>query len=191
MILEWIPLDDSITDQVISEFDCGNQTFNDFLQGTEISDNARTLQSNCIATTYVAIKDNNLSAIYGYASINTTGLLTKTESPMYLPCAEIKMFAVSRKLRGEGAVDEKGIRYSNILFSDLIIQLYLLATKTIAFSGIFLNSNADGYKLYTEHGFLPVNDYVTVDKEQEVCIDGCTPLLLSLTSEKALDVIFN
>ena len=90
----------NVTSDIVDKFDCGEETFNDFLK-----EQAKTWMSEGYAVTYVAVDKNELEAgnvqrIYGYAAVNSTGLLYKNaDKNKYLSCAEIRMFAVARSLR--------------------------------------------------------------------------------------------
>ncbi|SEL96992.1 hypothetical protein SAMN04487770_12228 [Butyrivibrio sp. ob235] len=190
MIFEFIPIDKTLK-TVIQEFDCGTDTYNSFLK-----ENALDWMANGYATTYVAVDsdenaDGNISKIYGYASINATGLLGKNlDKKKYLSCAEIRLFAVAKALRGDEAVDIDGVRYSYKVFQALMQELFYIATSTIGFCAVTLNSNDDGLDLYTKFGFVHSEDYLLPEDEEKIDIEDCTPLVFSFLGEDALYKLF-
>ena len=195
---EWINID-KIDDNLLKEFDCGNETFNEFL-----SEKAKKWQTAGEATTYVFIdeaekqkyeKSNDIkciSRIYGYASINTTGLLyndsnesgDSKESVKYLSCAEIRMFATDKRLHRH---HNPSVKYSDMIFTTLLQNLYEMSTKVIGFQAIYLNANSMGYKLYKDHGFDEITEFLPSTEENKINIEGCIPLLLVIND----DAIYN
>ena len=190
MIFEWTSLN-NITSDVVSKFDCGEEVFNDFLR-----EQAKTWMSEGYAVTYVAVDKNelenkNVNRIYGYAAINATGLLGKDrDRNKYLSCAEIRMFAVSKSLRGSEAVDSDGVKYSYKLFQSLMQELYYISTSIIGFCAVTLNANATGLGLYKKFGFMHSEEYLLPEEEDKIDIEGCTPLIFSFMDENAMDSLF-
>ena len=190
MIFEWIPLSKASSADVI-KFDCGNDVFNDFLK-----DKALNWMSEGYAVTYVAVdktefENNNIQRIYGYAAINATGLLGKDrDKNKYLSCAEIRMFAVSKALRGSEAIDIDGVRYSYKLFQSLMQELYSISTSVIGFCAVILNSNEEGLSLYRKFGFMYSEDYLNPEEEEKIDIKDCTPLIFSFMNESARYSLF-
>ncbi len=190
MNFEWKSIRE-VPEKVIKDFDCGDYTFNEFLYNT-----AAKWMDNGYATTYVAVDsgENNegrITKIYAYASINCTGLLYKGEHSKYLSCVEIRMFAVSRHLRGDGVTDVDGVRYSYKVFQSLMQELYVMSTRTIGFCAVTLNANDKGLKLYTKFGFVKTDEYILPEEEEKINIAECTPLIFSLITEDAITKIFD
>ena len=74
MEFEWLNIE-SVEDAVIKEFDCGNHAFNNFLY-----ENAKAWNAAGESVTYVfadseEVKNHSVKRIYGFASINSLGLL--------------------------------------------------------------------------------------------------------------------
>ena len=190
MIFEWTPLE-KVTANVVEQFDCGEDEFNYFLKNQ-----ANEWASKGYAVTYVAVdeeqsNDGKIQRIYGFAAINATGLLGKDSNKnKYLSCAEIRLFAVSKVLRGEEAVDADGVRYSYKLFQTLMQELYHISTSVIGFCAVTLNSNTTGLKLYKKFGFMKSEEYLNPEEEEKIDLDGCTPLIFSFMDEKAYDLLF-
>ncbi|QFJ53928.1 hypothetical protein [Pseudobutyrivibrio xylanivorans] len=176
--------------EVIKNFDCGDYEFNIFLQEKSFN-----WMDNGYAATYVAVDseenaENHITKIYAYASINCTGLLYKAEHAKYLSCVEIRMFAVSRRLRGDGVTDVDGIRYSYKVFQSLMQELYYMSTNSIGFCAVTLNANDKGLKLYIKFGFVKTDEYILPNEEEKLNIKDCTPLIFSLITEDAITRIF-
>ncbi len=190
MIFEWTSIK-NVPSDVVSQFSCGNEEFDRFLH-----EQAKTWMSEGYAVTYVAVikeelENNTVKRIYGYAAINATGLLGKDRGKnKYLSCAEIRMFAVSKTLRGGEAVDSDGIRYSYKLFQALMQELYLLSTSVIGFSAVTLNANSTGLGLYSKFGFIQSEEYLLPEEEDKLNIEGCIPLIFSFMSSDAFDKLF-
>jgi hypothetical protein len=187
MTFEWMNIKD-VSDTIIHNYDSGDHVFNTFLR-----EKAREWQDNGEAVTYVfvdaeEIDTGNYTRIYGYASINTLGLLYNEEGlDKYLPCVEIRMFSIAKQLRKR---HDPSIKWSEILFKLVLQNLYQLSTSVIGFHGIFLNANSNGYKLYTDCGFQPINDYTIPQDEDKLEISDCAPLLM-IIDDNALYNIFS
>lgn len=191
MIFEWTSLN-NVTSDIVDKFDCGEENFNDFLK-----EQAKTWMSEGYAVTYVAVDKNELEAgnvqrIYGYAAVNSTGLLYKNaDKNKYLSCAEIRMFAVARSLRGKEAVDLDGVRYSYKLFQALMQELYFISTTYIGFCAVTLNANDTGLGLYKKFGFIQSDQYIPPVEEEKIDIENCTPLIFSFLDLNALVTLFS
>lgn len=59
-------------------------------------------------------------------------------------CVEIRMFAIQRAFRRHG---DPTRNYSEIFFNLVLMNLYYMATHSIGFKAIFLNSNHEGRRL--------------------------------------------
>lgn len=190
MIFEWVNLKE-VPQEIVAKFDCGEESFNYFLK-----EKATDWATNGYAVTYVAVDgdetvEKDYSRIYGYAAINATGLLGKNNGKnKYLSCAEIRMFAVSKFLRGDEAVDSDGIRYSFKIFQSLMQELYYISTSVIGFSAVTLNANNTGLDLYRKFGFICTDEYFMPEEEEKIDIDDCTPLIFSLMGSDALYSLF-
>lgn len=186
MTFDWVNIKD-VNDAVINEFDSGEYVFNSFLK-----EKARTWQDNGEAATYVfadaeEIAHKNITRIYGYASINTMGLLySEGDIDRYLSCAEIRMFSIASQLRKR---HDPTIHWSEIIFKVLLQNLYCMSTSVIGFHAVFLNANNNGYKLYVDCGFQEIDDYVIPQDDEKLDISECTPLLL-IIDDNALYKMF-
>ena len=190
MIFEWTSLS-NVPSDVVDKFDCGEEVFNDFLKLQ-----AKNWMAEGYAVTYVAVDKNelesgNIRRIYGYAAVNATGLLGKNrEKNKYLSCAEIRMFAVSKALRGKEAVDLDGVRYSYKLFQTFMQELYFISTSILGFCAVTLNANNTGLRLYRKFGFMHSEEYLLPEEEDKIDIEGCTPLIFSFMGENVFDTLF-
>ncbi len=184
----WINIS-QVSDRILDEFDCGSYVFNDFLK-----EKARDWQENGEAVTYVVVTSNELesdsdsiSRIYGYVAINAMGLLynTSDDEHRYLPCVEIRMFAVAKQLRKK---HDSTIPYSNIIFKMILQNLYEMSTKIIGFHAIFLNANQEGYQLYKENDFEEITQYIAPTDEEKLDITGTKPMLLLIDDEMLYNI---
>ena len=189
MEFTWVNIqDDLITQELLDDFQSGNSVFDDFLK-----EKARDWQDYSEATTYVFVKSTDkeagcISRIFGYVSINATGLMYKRadDSKLYLPCAEIRMFAIHKSLRKRHNPDNN---FSEILFKMVLQELYYMSTHVIGFRAIFLNANDEGYQLYVNSGFEEVKGFLTPDEEEKMDLEGMRPLLL-LINDDITDLLF-
>ncbi|MBR0411074.1 MAG: hypothetical protein IJI25_08750 [Eubacterium sp.] len=172
---------------VINDFDSGNAKFNEFLK-----ERARDWQTNGEAVTYLIVTEKDLETktytrIYGYVSINTMGLLyiSHDGGNRYLPCAEIRMFAISRNLRKH---HDPTITYSDTIFKLILQNLYELSTSVIGFRAIFLNANHEGFQLYTDNNFRKISELIPPTEEEKLDIDGTTPMLLPIDDKMIYDI---
>ena len=96
---------------------------------------------------------------------------------------QIRLFAISKTLRGQ--CDEYGERYSINLFKSFLQDLYQMSTSLIGFRAIYLNSNDDGYHLYTDDriGFMEPRGFIPATDEEKLDIEGCKPLLFFLDDD--------
>lgn len=128
MEFEWINIE-SVEDAVIKEFDCGSHAFNDFLY-----ENAKKWNAEGECVTYVfadatEVANSKVSRIYGFAAINTMGLLFDNDGKNeYLSCAEIRLFAIAKQLRKH---HDQSIEWSDIIFKTLLQNLYLICQPTL------------------------------------------------------------
>lgn len=190
MEFEWINIRDKlITQELLDSFESGNSVFDNYLKV-----NAGEWQDHSEAATYVFVTPDDINAglierIYGFISINAMGLLYKNESGdnQYLSCAEIRMFAIHKTLRKRHDIT---IKYSEMIFTKALQNLYYMSTHQIGFRAIFLNSNEDGYQLYKDCGFLEVSGYLTPDSEDKLNIEGTTPMLLFINDD-ITDLLFS
>lgn len=133
------------------------------------------------------VANSKVSRIYGFAAINTMGLLFDNDGKNeYLSCAEIRLFAIAKQLRKH---HDQSIEWSDIIFKTLLQNLYHMSTNIIGFKAIFLNANHDGYQLYIDNGFEIIKEYTVPQNDSKIEIEECTPLLLMITSEM-IDNIF-
>lgn len=183
MEFEWINIrDDMITQELLDSFQSGNSVFDDFLK-----EKAYDWQDHSESSTYVFVTKDDLDAgiierIYGYVSINATGLLFQNDDGdnQYLSCAEIRMFAIHKSLRKK---HDPTIKYSEILFKLVLQNLYYISTHYMGFRAIFLNANEHGYQLYKDCGFDEATDYLSPEAEDKLNIEGTTPLLLFIDDD--------
>lgn len=185
----WVKLNE-VSDDVLKDFNCGVDAYNLFLH-----ENARSWMTEGYAVTYVAVdeeelKQSSINHIFAYAAISTTGLLTKEEKSRYLSCAEIRLFAVSKALRGSEAVDSDGVRYSYKIFQSLMQELYYISTHVIGFTAVMLNANDKGLSLYKKFGFFEISEYISPEDEDKLDIEGCKALMFSLKSSDVLEKLF-
>jgi hypothetical protein len=189
MEFKWINIRDKlITQELLDEFKSGNSVFDEFLR-----EKAGDWQDFSEAATYVFVTTDDIEAgkidkIYGYASINATGLLYDNDrgEKQYLSCAEIRMFAIHKSLHKR---HDPGVKFSKILFTMVLQNLYVMSTHDIGFRAIFLNSNDQGYSLYKECGFSEVSGYLTAETEDKLDIEGTKPLIMFI-NEGITDLLF-
>lgn len=185
MHFEWVRINE-VDESLLSGFDSGSSLFNEFL-----TEKAQKWTDGSEAVTYVCVDEAEKNTqiytkIYGFASINTTGLQYSTiDKCRYLNCAEIRMFAIAKQLRKR---HDTTIEWSTIIFKSLLQMLYEMSTSVIGFKAIFLNSNKDGYHLYKECGFEEITDFISPQEDEKVDIEECTPLLLIINDDMLYDI---
>lgn len=189
MFLEWINIE-SVDEKVTDSFSSGNELFDEFLKV-----HARRWQDCGEAATYIIadaqeVINNKVEYVYGYVTLNTTGLLKRFEEGsvvQYLPCVEIRMFAIDRSLRKHG---DPYVNYSDIIFNLVLMNLWAMSVHMIGFKGIFLNANHEGERLYRNAGFEDVTEFVAPTEEDKIDIKGTTPMLLMINDE-FIDKVFS
>ena len=182
MTFKWINAAD-VSQDLLNKFSSGGQAYDDYLHYSH-----NIWAANGEGVTYVAVLEEDYPAIdriHAFCVINATGLMVSREDEAveYLSCCEIRLFAISRSLRG--ARDEYGEKYSVNLFKSFLQDLYQMSTSVIGFRAIYLNSNDDGYHLYTDEavGFMEPAGYIPATDEEKLDIEGCTPLLFFLDDD--------
>ena len=185
MTFEWVPFSE-VDDSLLHEFKSGVEQYDGFLHN-----DARQWALKSESVTYVCVdgeevKDKSYKRVYGFAALNTTGLLYhEGDKKRQLTCAEIRLFAISHVMRKR---HDQTITWSDDMFKSLLQMLYVMSTKTIGFKGIFLNSNEFGYSLYKRNGFTEISDYIVPDEDDKLEIENCTPLLLLINDEMLYDI---
>ncbi len=185
MIFEMINIE-SIDEAVVQAFDCGNPSFNDFLQNKAKPWNAA---GECVTYAFADADEvlrKSITRIYGFASLNTLGLLyTDNGQNQYLHCAEIRLFAIAKQLRKR---HDQTVMWSDVIFKTLLQHLYFMSTSVIGFKALFLNANHDGRQLYIDNGFTEITDYLAPRTDEKFNIKDCTPLLMMITSDTLYDI---
>ena len=185
-----------MAEEVIRGFDCGNPYMTDYLH-----QNAKHDSSGGKSVTYVLVDDDR-KRIYAYATIAAHGLYYYDEAKKYhtvpmtgdgkvllsIPCVEIKMFAISKKLKGQVAYimdPERKRHYSTLFFNMFLEKLYYMSMRIIGFQWIFLRANGEGETLYRRAGFAEADEYLgSYDAKAE----GCVSLMLPLSGVE--DILF-
>lgn len=187
--MEYIELDESgITEEVLREFDCGNPDITEYLHYNAKQDSS---EGKCV--TYVLV-DSDRKRVYAYATIAAHGLYYYDEAEKYhtismtgdgkvllsVPCVEIKMFAISRKLKGQVAYimdSERKRHYSTLFFNMFLEKLYYMSMKIIGFQLVFLRANNEGERLYRKSGFVKTDEFLgSYDAKAEGCVSLMMPL---------------
>ena len=189
-ILEYIELNEAgIEDEVLQEFDCGNQDMTDYLHFYAKED--------CITgkgVTYVLVREDK-KCIYAYVTIHAHSLYYYDYAEKYhtfsdnkdgkillsVPAVEIKMFAISRRLKRQVAYLLDPIQkqhYASIFFKLFLEKLYFMSMSIIGFQLVFLRANDEGERLYRKNGFIECDKYLNT---YDVLAEGCTPLTISMT----------
>ena len=151
--LNFIELNQSkVTDEVIQQFDCGNEDMTEYLHKYAKNDSIEGK-----GVTYVLVAEDR-KRIYAYATIKAYSLYYYDDAEKYhtkemndegklllaIPAVEIKMFAISRKLKGQVAYlldPVKQQHYSSIFFKWFLEHLYYMSMNTIGFQMVFLRAN--------------------------------------------------
>ncbi len=131
-----------------TEFDCGNQALNTFLQTT-----ARQHNDKGLSKTFVLCRDNNQSYIIGYMTLVVCEVLAddiphtwQKKYPRRIPAAKLAKLAISSDYQQQG--------YGEILLIDAI-QKTLTASKSIGLSGLFVDAKDKQAKAYYQRfGFI-------------------------------------
>lgn len=192
--LVYVELNQSkVSDDIINQFDCGNYDMSDYLHSTARKDAHRGQGVTYILVRKNEAESNSITRIYAYATIKTHSLSYYEDAEKYhtkemnsegkilssISCAEIKMFAISRALKGQIAydIDNGSHHYSTIFFKMLLEDLYFMSMSVIGFQVIFLRANDEGEGLYRNVGFIDCSAYL---KTYDASAEGCIPLFLSL-----------
>lgn len=187
--LEFVELNESkVDDETIKQFDCGNLDMSEYLHYQAKRD---TIDGNGV--TYVLVSSDR-KRIYAYATIKAYSLYYYEDAEKFhvralddngrillaIPSVEIKMFAISRKLKGQVAytLDPIGLQhYSSIFFKWFLEKLYYMSMDTIGFQMVFLRANDEGERLYRNNNFVECDEFLsTYDAKAE----GCTSLAITL-----------
>lgn len=187
--LTFIELNKSgVTDEVIQQFDCGNCDMTDYLHNQ-----ARKDAIEGKGVTYVLVAEDR-ERIYTYATVKSYSLYYYDDAEKYhtkvmneenqvllaVPAVEIKMFAISKKLKGQVAYlldPVKKQHYSSIFFKWFLEELYYMSMDTIGFQMLFLRANDEGERLYRNNGFIECDEYLsTYDAKAEGCVCLATTL---------------
>ncbi len=187
--LKFVELNESkVSDEVIKQFDCGNIHMTEYLHRQAKSD---AIVGNGV--TYVLVSDDR-ERIYAYATIKTYSLYYYEDAKKYhtiptskngkillaIPSVEIKMFAISKKLKGQVAyiLDPEGQQhYSSIFFKWFLEKLYYMSMDTIGFQMIFLRANNEGERLYRNNKFVECDEFLNTYDEMA---EGCKALAITL-----------
>lgn len=180
-----------VTNEIILDFTCRNSNIDNFFHET-----AKTWCDMGIGVTYILIsskdlEENKINKIYAFATIACAGLLytDKDSNKLYMPCAEIKYFAINKAFRGQTNTGFKdGKRYSQIFFKMFLQELYYMSTSIIGFSMIYLQANSEGRQLYEKCNFIELNGYVLPDADEKIEIEECTPMGMPLSDENIGDM---
>ena len=182
--LSFVELNQSkVTDDVIQQFDCGNEDMTEYLHKYAKNDSIEGK-----GVTYVLVAEDR-KHIYAYATIKAYSLYYYDEAEKYhtkvmnddgkillsIPAVEIKMFAISRKLKGQVAY----------LLDPVKKYLYYMSMNTIGFQMVFLRANNEGERLYRNNSFIECDEYLST---YDAKADGCTSLAITLSEIE--EVIF-
>ncbi len=175
----------NVSQDILRSFDCKNPDFNDFLY-----EDAINFSADGKGVTYILVDENeyqqqNISVIFAFATIQSTALHYYEEDSEVLSsisCAEIKYFAITRKLQKQIAytIDENKY-YSTIFFEYFLQELYELSTKYIGFQAIFLRANKQGENLYRRKKFIDASSYIVPYTEDDPT-GKCIPMILNISS---------
>lgn len=195
--LEYIELDKSgVSEEVIKKFDCGNEDMTEYLQqyakvdaiGGKGVTYVLVAQDRKHIYAYVTIKAHSLYYYEDAEKFHTKEMNDNGKVLLAIPAVEIKMFAISRKLKGVRAVlldPENQQHYSSIFFKWFLEKLYYMSMDTIGFQMVFLRANDEGERLYRNNKFVECDEYLsTYDSKAE----GCTSLAITLSEIE--EVIF-
>ncbi len=178
-----------VTKDVIDQFDCGNPDMTKYLHKYAKKDSIEGK-----GVTYVLVTKDRKN-IYAYATIKAYSLYYYDDAEKYhtkpvnsegkillaIPAVEIKMFAISKKLKGQAAYTldpEKLQHYSSIFFKLFLEDLYYMSMDTIGFQMIFLRANDEGERLYRNNRFVDCSEYLST---YDIKADGCISLAITLT----------
>ncbi len=179
----------NVSDEVIMQFDCGNEDMTEYLHSY-----ARKDAIKGEGVTYVLVTPDR-QRIYAYATIKAYGLYYYDSAEKYhtkpmndegqvlisIPSIEIKMFAISKKLKGQIAYlldPEKHRHYSTIFLKWFLEELYYMSMRIVGYKMLFLRANDEGERLYRNNGFVECDEYLsTFDAKAE----NCTSLAITLT----------
>lgn len=175
-----------VNSEVLHSFDCRHIDFNEFLY-----EDAIQFSADGNGVTYILVDKNeydneNISIIFAFATVQATSLHYRNENDedvLYsISCAEIKYFAINRRLQKQIAYDiDENKYYSTIFFELLLQELYEMSTSKIGFQAIFLRANNNGYKLYSRKKFMDASNYIIPYTEDDPT-GKCIPMILNIAS---------
>lgn len=175
-----------VNSDVLHSFDCRHIDFNEFLY-----EDAMQFSADGNGVTYILVDKNeydneNISIIFAFATVQATSLHYRNEdneNVLYsISCAEIKYFAINRRLQKQIAYDIDDRKYYSTIFFELLLQdLYEMSTTKIGFQAIFLRANKNGYKLYSRKKFMDASNYIIPYTEDDPT-GKCIPMILNIAS---------
>lgn len=206
--LEYVELNHAnVGEEVIQEFTCGNPNIDLFFH-EKASEWARKSR----AVTYILVKKSEIKdteehpsrefsssneeekkiiKVFAFATISCAGLLHKNtkEHNVYTSSVEIKFFAIKKSYRGQ--LIDHNTRYSQLFFKILLQDLYLMSMSIIGFNMIFLQSNQEGVRLYSNCNFAKLDKFLDSvqlpEEDEKIEIEDCIPMGILLNDENCAD----
>ena len=180
--LSFVELNQSkVTDDVIQQFDCGNEDMTEYLHKYAKNDSIEGK-----GVTYVLVAEDR-KHIYVYATIKAYSLYYYDEAEKYhtkvmnddgkillsIPAVAYLLDPVKKQ------------HYSSIFFKWFLEYLYYMSMNTIGFQMVFLRANNEGERLYRNNSFIECDEYLsTYDAKADVCTS------LAITLSEIEEVIF-
>lgn len=160
------------------KFNSGHTFINQFLQNSD-----QSLDTN-FGKTYVLLSRNS-HRIIGYYNLGV-GAINYLDGTLNLRMGgaiTINYFALDKKYQKHTILKNKDstIYLSDMLLDDCIKRIRYIATNYVGATFITLNSNEEGYHLYTRNGFMELeNDMYITKKTYDY---KCTSLYLCIEED--------
>ena len=171
-----IVLLDASIQKLASAFYSENSAIDRFLRSPEAMDDG-------FGKTYVWLEDDN-TKIIGFYNIGTGSIDWIDGDDRYKMGGSIHIneFALDKKYKGV-TIPERNYHMSDILLSDCIQRILYMRENYVGFAFITLQSTKEGYKLYSRHDFLDIEEDMNLSNMQDKD-KKCKPMYLPLDLEQ-------
>lgn len=141
--------------KLIQNFKCGNDEIDKYLINKALND-----MEFGKSVTKIFI-NKNINEIIGYYSVNCSSIVMENYEKRYFsPAIEIKMFALDTKYHKMLYEKDNDEKFSEILFSKIIKDIYNITENYCGASHIILYSVPYAIKFYKDIGFEDFEEYM-------------------------------
>lgn len=167
---------DTTTDYYLEDFDCGNETINNYIREKAIND--------VEIVAYLSI-DKNQDKLISFLAISCSGILTDVNGDKpyqyIVPAIEVKYFAVNtvyQHLRSKDDDNDSMHTLSYKLFLYYVNELNKMSKEVCGANKIILYSVEKAYNFYVKCLFEDFAEYMIRDSHPYT--ETCKPMFVSL-----------